>query len=161
MGSPKPQTLWHGEDIVCASLKNEGARNGAERDLQPFLNTTDLTGEYGDNNYVITRGDSRVAVTIAKDSETVKLGRTSRFIIDDYDTKEPMAYRLTKPLKLGFSYGSEGVYVFVMAECNLESDDNTELHIANYYKHFPRNCTSENCACDYTSTDTDEGAVWL
>lgn len=119
-----------------------------------------LTGEFGDNNFVITRGDSRISVTITKDSETVKLGRANRFIIDDYDTPNPMAYRLTKPLKLGFGYGGEGIYVFVMQECAVEPDDNLELHIADYFKSFPNACTNEGCACTDHTPD-NEREVWI
>lgn len=97
-----------------------------------------LTGEYSDAFYVATKGDSRIAVTLPKDSETLALGRDARFIIDDYDVPNPLAYRLTKPFKLGGSYDHDGVVIFVMTECNTEFDDNLELHIADYFKIFPR-----------------------
>ena len=119
-----------------------------------------LSGEFGDNSFVIMRGDSRISVTIPRDSETVKLNRTSRFIIDDYGSTDPIAYRLTKPLKMGFNYNGEGVYVFVMLECAVEPEDNIELHIADYYKHFPRECKNEDCTCDDSAPDT-ERVVWI
>ena len=55
-----------------------------------------------------------------------------------YDSKNVLAYRLTKPFKLGGSYNGEGVLNFVLTECNTEDSDNIELHIANYYDHFPK-----------------------
>ncbi len=97
-----------------------------------------LTGEYGDNNFIVTRGDTRISVTIARSEETVKLGRENRFLIDDYDSPTVLAYRLSKPFKLGGSFNNNGVLRFVMQECNTEDSDNFELHIANYYKYFPR-----------------------
>lgn len=97
-----------------------------------------LTGEYGDNQYIITRGDSRISMTIARDEYTIKLNRDNRFLIDDYDSENILAYRLTKPFKLGGSYNGNGVLYFVLQECNTEDGDNLELHIANYYDHFPR-----------------------
>ena len=97
-----------------------------------------LTGELGDNHFVVTRGDSRIAITISKDKYTLEMGREDRFLIDDYASDGVMAYRLTKPFKLGRSYGDDGVVCFVLAECNTEDDDNLELHIADYYKYFPR-----------------------
>lgn len=97
-----------------------------------------LTGEYSDSFFVATRGDSRIAVTIPKDAETLALGRDARFIIDDYDAPNPLTYRLTKPFKLGGSFDENGVLIFVMTECNSEFDDNLDLHIADYYKFFPR-----------------------
>lgn len=108
-----------------------------------ILNTTDLTGEFSDAFFVATRGDSRIAVTLPKDEETLALGRDARFIIDDYKASNPLAYRLTKPFKLGGSYDDDGVVIFVMTECNSEFDDNPDLHIADYYKYFPREAPSD------------------
>ena len=97
-----------------------------------------LTGEYGDNEYIVVRGDSRVSMTIAKDEYSIQLNRESRFLIDDYDSHNVLAYRLTKPFKLGGSFNGTGVLNYVLTECNTEDTDNFELHIANYYKYFPR-----------------------
>lgn len=97
-----------------------------------------LTGEYGDNEYIVVRGDSRVSLTIAKDEYSIQLNRENRFLIDDYDTHDILAYRLTKPFKLGGSFNGSGVLNYVLTECNTEDTDNFELHIANYYKYFPR-----------------------
>lgn len=102
------------------------------------MNITDLTGEYGDNHFVITRGDSRVWLTIPKDEYTLRFNRNNRFLIDDYASPNVLAYRLTKPFKLSGSYGERGVLNMVLQECNVEDSDNLELHIANYYDHFPR-----------------------
>lgn len=96
-----------------------------------------LTGEYGDNQFIITRGDARVSMTIARDDYTIKLNRDNRFIIDDYSSPNVLAYRLTKPFKLGGTYNGNGVLCFVLQECNTEDSDNLELHIANYYDYFP------------------------
>lgn len=123
------------------------------------LNITDLTGEYGDNNFIVTRGDARATMIITRDKETVKLGRKSRFIIDDSDSPTPLAYRLTKPFKLGGSYNGNGIISFVLAECNTEDSDNLELRIANYYDHFPR---KEGGADTPDTPDADDGKkVWI
>ena len=114
------------------------------------MNITDLTGEYSDAFYVATRGDARISVTLPKDNETLALGRDASFIIDDYNAPNPLAYRLSKPFKLGGSFDENGVVIFVMTECNTELDDNIELHIADYYKYFPR----EYSNADITSIDT-------
>lgn len=111
-----------------------------------------LTGEFSDSFLVATKGDSRIAVTLPKDLETIALDRDARFIIDDYSSPHPLAYRLTKPFKLGGSYDENGVVIFVMTECNTENDDNIELHIADYYKHFPRERENNNSSVD-TSVD--------
>jgi len=96
-----------------------------------------LTGEYEDRNFVVTRGDSRIAVTIARNVSTAKLGRENRFLIDDPETGFMLAYQLTKPLKMGWTYNNRGVYKFVMQEVQTTADDNIYIGIADYYKHFP------------------------
>lgn len=96
-----------------------------------------LTGEWGDNEYVLNRGDSRIAMIIGKDKDTLKLNRKNRFLIDDYGSPNILAYRLTKPFKLGGSYNENGILAYVLTECNTEDSDNFEKHIANYYDHFP------------------------
>ena len=96
-----------------------------------------LTGEYGDNNYVLTRGDTRIAVTLPNDEYTIQLNRKNRFLIDHLNSPNILAYELTKPFKLGNSYGDDGVLCYVMQECNTEDGDNFELRIANYYDRFP------------------------
>lgn len=126
-------------------------------------NTTDLTGEYGDSFFVATRGDSRISLTIAKDEYTVNLTREHRFLIDDYASKNVLAYRLTKPFKLGGSYDENGVLCFVLQECNTEDSDNLELHIANYYDHFPREDAGMENPDNTTDNpgDTDGKTGWI
>lgn len=131
-----------------------------------------LTGEYGDNDYIVVRGDSRIALTIAKDEYSIQLNRESRFLIDDYDSHDVLAYRLTKPFKLGGSFNGSGVLNYVLTECNTEDTDNFELHIANYYKYFPKNGQvsvpdeagkdGEGLPADTPSGDTTGGRkVWF
>lgn len=114
-----------------------------------------LVGEFSDAFFVATRGDTRISVTLPRDKETLALGRDARFIIDDYGVNDPLAYRLTKPFKLGGSFDDNGVFIFVMVECNTEQDDNLELHIANYYKYFPREDSEIQENVDNTSLDNE------
>lgn len=97
-----------------------------------------LTGEYGDNEYILVRGDSRLTLTLPRDKETIRLNRDNRFLIDDYDSPNVLAYRLTKPFKLGGTFTGNGILSFVLQECNTEDGDDLERHIANYYDYFPR-----------------------
>lgn len=124
-----------------------------------------LTGEYESRNFEATRGDSRIAVTIARNECTAKLNRENRFIIDDPDSEIKLAYLLTKPLKLGWSYNNEGVYKFVLQEVTATDNDNFELSIADYYKHFPRNPAQDpsvHIVIDPDRLDEDTGKeVWL
>ena len=102
-----------------------------------------MTGEYEDRNFVVTRGDSRIMVTIARNAETIKFNRQSRFLIDDPEEKTKLSYALTKPLKVGSVYNNNGVYKFILQEVVSTDDDNHELGIADYYKHYPKD-SAEN-----------------
>lgn len=97
-----------------------------------------MTGDYEDRDFIVTRGDARIAMMIAKNEHTAKFGRQSRFLIDDYDSNEMLSYSLSKPLRVGWHYNGEGIYSFVLKESNSTDDDNTELGIADYYKYFPK-----------------------
>lgn len=129
------------------------------------MNILDLTGEWGDNEFVLTRGDTRIAVTLPRDEHTVKLNRKNRFLIDDWSSPTVLAYELTKPFKLGGVYGGNGVLSFVMQECNTEDSDNMELHIANYYDTFPRSTAPTplpTASGGASATTTDSGKkVWF
>lgn len=103
-----------------------------------------LTGELEDRNFIVTRGDSRIAMTIARNKDTVKFNREDRFLIDDPETEHKLAYLLTKPLKLGGTFNNKGVYKFVLQEVTATDDDNQELGIADYYKHFPKENNNES-----------------
>lgn len=118
-----------------------------------------LTGEATGGSYIITHGDTRISMTIAKDPETIKFGRENRFIIDDYGSPDPLAYKLSKPFKLGGSFDDRGILFFVLQECSKEDTDNLELHIANYYRYFPR----EGSDVPAVPGVTDDGGkkVWL
>ena len=102
-----------------------------------------LTGEYEDRKFIVTRGDSRIAMTIGRNSLTAKFNRESRFIIDDPLSEDKLSYLLTKPLKVGHVYGDNGVYSFVLQEVVSTDDDNMEESIADYYKYFPKSEDSE------------------
>lgn len=100
-----------------------------------------LTGEIEDRNFVVTRGDSRMALIISRNIETLKFNRKCRFLIDDLDSSEQLAYTLSKPLKVGQVYNGKGVFGFVLQEVQTTDDDNLELGIADYYKHFNKDNT--------------------
>lgn len=102
-----------------------------------------LTGEYGDSDYIVVRGDSRLSLILPRDKESIRLNRNNRFLIDDYDSPNVLAYRLTKPFKLGGTYSGNGILSFVLQECNTEDSDDLERHIANYYDYFPRTTEPE------------------
>lgn len=120
-----------------------------------------LTGEFGDRNFVLNRGDARAYLYLPRDDETVRLNRQNRFLVDDYGSPNVLAYRLTKPFKLGGSYNQNGILSFVMAECNTEETDDLENHIANYYQYFPRETDGDDFSDVSEETGGDETEAWL
>lgn len=118
-------------------------------------NKTDLTGEFDDRNFIATRGDTRLSMTISRTAETLKFNRTSRFIIDDPASGEQLAYALSKPLRMGSVYGEDGVFKFVMQEVVTTDDDNLDEHIADYYKHFPKDYSVSDDAGEVAGTETE------
>lgn len=95
-----------------------------------------LIGERAED--IITIGDARMAVTIGKDKDTSKLSRGRRFLIDDADSADVLAFEITKPNKFFNVYNGKGVFRFIMGEVNLTDDDNKELRIADYYSWKPK-----------------------
>jgi len=93
-------------------------------------------------------------LTIGRNADTAKLTRKNRFLIDDPESPSVMAYALTKPLKVGPVFGItqlKGVYKFVIQEVNTTDDDNLELMIPDYYKHFPRDGSTDTTTPDPAS----------
>lgn len=121
-----------------------------------------LVGELEDRNFIVTRGDSRIAMTIARNDRTVKFNRENRFLIDDMESEHKLAYSLTKPLKLGLTFNDRGVFKFVLQEVTATEDDNHELGIADYYRHFPRSNVEENSRIQPDGITAETGRkVWL
>lgn len=120
-----------------------------------------LSGERQDNDFIVTRGDMRTSLILPRDDETVKLCRENRFLIDDGASPTVVAYRLTKPFKLGSNYNNNGVLAFVLSECNTEDSDNLELRIANYYDHFFRDDGDIPSGPDDDNTSDDGKKVWI
>jgi len=119
-----------------------------------------LTGDYEDREFIVTRGDARIAVTVPRNEHTKKLGRDMRFLIDDINGgNEMMSFKLSKPLKVGHSYDSQnGVYKFVMHEDNSTEYDNFVLGVADYYKYFPRT-GEESVESNITPGDITDSAT--
>ena len=120
-----------------------------------------LTGEYEDRNFVVTRGDSRISMQIARNKYTVEFDRERRFLIDDPESPHKLAYLLTKPLKLGFTYNNQGTLKFVLQEVTATQDDNHELGIADYYKYTKKD-PEFRCEHGVTEEETPSGKkVWI
>lgn len=134
---------------LCGDAEGE-----SQRGVAPSSNTNDLTGEYEDRYFVATRGDSRIAVTVARNKDTIKMNRQTRFLIDEPEDDFKLAYALTKPLKVGLTYDKGGIYKFVMQEVYTTDYDNIELGIADYYRYYPKESVEP-------SGDDSGKKVWL
>ena len=98
-----------------------------------------MTGELEDRHFIATRGDARIAMTIARNQYTVKFNRKSRFLVDDLEADNLLSFDLSKPLKIGHTYNNKGVFKYVLSESDFVPEyDNDELGIADYYMYFPK-----------------------
>lgn len=120
-----------------------------------------LTGEFEDRDYIVARGDSRIAMTIGRNEKTLEFGRETRFLIDDPNGTNMLSYQLSKPLKVGHYYNNEGIYKFVLQEVQSSDFDNNELGIADYYRYYPREDTTDGPSLPGTSTNESGKEVWL
>lgn len=96
-----------------------------------------LIGERSNN--LMTIGDSRIAMTIPKDEDTIELTRGRRFLIADVDTDALCAYEISKSNTLFDVFDREGVFRFILNETNVTKNDNKDLMIADCDKWIPRN----------------------
>lgn len=121
-----------------------------------------LTGEYEDRDFATTRGDSRIAIQIARNQHTVAFDREWRFLVDDTDSPHKLAYALTKPLKRGLTYNNQGIFKFVLQEVTATDNDNHELGIADYYKYFPKESNEDYFVDEVLDTPKqEEKKVWI
>lgn len=117
---------------------------------------------------IMAIGDARLAITIAKDADTIEIGRGKRFLIDDPDAKNVLAYQITKSDRLYSIYNGVGVYRYILNEVNVTDNDNKDLLIADYYNHTSvinqKTNTQENITIlseeVHSNSDANKG-VWI
>lgn len=90
---------------------------------------------------MMTIGSSRMSLTIAKDDDTKHLHRGSRFLVDDKESDECIAYEITKPDRVTgtLEYGGvrEGVYKYLIRETNSLDSDDTESMVPDNDPYVP------------------------
>lgn len=90
---------------------------------------------------MMTVGSSRMSLTVAKDCDTVLLKRDSRFLVDDPDADECIAYEITKPDRvtgtLDYDSGREGVYKYLIREMNSIDTDDLKKMIPDNSEYVP------------------------
>lgn len=82
---------------------------------------------------VVTLGDARMALTLAKDSETQRLRTGTRIILGDPEAEQRLAFEITKPNTLYNVYNGAGVYRFILTQVVLVDEDNVADQVANAY----------------------------
>ena len=102
---------------------------------------------------LMTVGDSRIAITVGKDDETIELGRGHRFLVDDELVEQPSVYQITKANRFFNTTNCDGVFRFILTEVALTHEDNIEQRIADYTKWTP------DKALDSDHTDSDMSIV--
>lgn len=121
-----------------------------------------MTGQLNDRHFIVVTGDTRVAMTITRDSETAKFNRQSRFLIGDPEASTIQAFKLTKPLSVGNTYNGDGILKFVLSEDNTTDYDNFDLMIPDYYKYFPDEDGYRDTVLEEVSDDIKvEGGVYI
>lgn len=121
-----------------------------------------MTGELEDRNFIVTRGDARIAIMISRNQFTKRFNRKSRFLIDDSGSDNLLSFDLSKPLKVGHTYNDKGIYQFVLSESNSSQYDNMELGIADYYQFFPREDGDDvPDDTDAPATENTERRIWI
>lgn len=121
--------------------------------------TNYLTGELEDHNFIATRGDTRIALTVPRTGFTAEFSRQNRFLIDDEASIIKLAYQLTKPFKLTNVFNGDGVFKFILQEVASTEDDNHLLGIADYYKYFPHDDFSDVLISEATSLVEEDAKV--
>ena len=95
-----------------------------------IVDGTSILGE--DAGDLMTIGDARTTLLIGKNQYTQKFRRGSRFLIDDPDNVQHLAYEITKPNRMYSTFDDKGVYQFLLREVNTTNSDNLELGVADY-----------------------------
>lgn len=112
----------------CNYMLNFTLPDGTEVSKPSYIRdvTKYLVGE--NEKKMITVGDSRMSVTVAKDHDTDTITRGTRFLIDDPDTLQKVAYEVTKVDRVTGILDGSGIYKFLVCETNVrETDDTAEM----------------------------------
>lgn len=116
-----------------------------------------LIGEKSED--IMTIGDSRIAVTVGKDDETIELKRGLRFLIDDVDVEHPTVYQITKGNRFFSTTNNEGVFRFILNEVVLNAGDNEKLRIADFSNWMPsRELDGDHRDSEFTVAEIVEAA---
>lgn len=108
----------------CNYMLNFTLSDGTEISKPSYIRdvTKYLVGE--NEKKMVTVGDSRMSVTVAKDHDTDNIRRGTRFLIDDPDAAHKVAYEVTKVDRVTGVLDGSGIYKFLVCETNVrETDD--------------------------------------
>ena len=117
----------------------------------------DSSGSVEENNF-IRLGNGKYSIKLAFDSETKLFKDGGRFLID-YNTTEPLAYKIIRVDSVVNNYGTSGGMIILTVEQDGRnvSDDSVALMIANYYSKVssaPTVHTANYCEISYVGNST-------
>lgn len=121
----------------CNYMLNFTLPDGTEVSKPSYIRdvTKYLVGE--NEKKMITVGDSRMSVTVAKDHDTDTIKRGTRFLIDDPDTEQKVAYEVTKVDRVTGILDGTGIYKFLVCETNVRESDNTVEMVPDNTSYTP------------------------
>lgn len=107
----------------CNYMLNYTLPDGTEVSKPSYIRdvTKYLVGE--NEKKMVTVGDSRMSVTVAKDDDTDLIRRGTRFLIDDPDAAHKVAYEVTKVDRVTGILDGTGIYKFLVCETNVRPTD--------------------------------------
>ena len=80
---------------------------------------------------MVTEGNTRVALYVPRDGDTLTIGRDRRFVLGRGENA--MAYKLTKPDSISPVDPLSGVLTFTLSEDSLTANDSQVYGVADYY----------------------------
>ena len=121
----------------CNYMLNFTLPDGTEVSKPSYIRdvTKYLVGE--NEKKMVTVGDSRMSVTVAKDYDTDHIKRGTRFLIDDPDADHKVAYEVTKVDRVTGILDGSGIYKFLVCETNVRETDDIEDMVSDNSIYVP------------------------
>lgn len=109
---------------------------------------------------LLTIGDSRIAITVGRDADTLELSRGLRFIVDDSGVSDPSVYQITKANRFFNTTPGGGVFRFILTESALTHNDNVAQGIADYSTWKPdKDLDSDHVDSPFTVAEIVQAAT--
>lgn len=147
---PNEQVYCSGKMQRCNYELKFIASNGKPVSRQCIVYNS--SGSLEQNNY-LTLETGKLFIRLPLDSETLLLKEERRLFVD-YDTQTPTAYKIVDNNSVSENYGEDGGNIILTVKtCERNSEDNTDLMIANYNEDFvptPPSPVADYCEINYS-----------